>query len=158
MQYVVADYHNPDHEKAIIYLMDCYAKDPMGGNQPLSDEIKNNIVTGLKKYPNAFTLLAFKGGKPAGLANCFESFSTFKCKPLINIHDLIVSADYRSLGIGKRLLKEVDAIALERGCCKITLEVLKGNKPAQILYNQHGFAAYELSPEYGKAQFWEKVL
>lgn len=157
MQFVIADYNQPEHEKAIVYLMDCYAKDPMGGNQALPEELKTQIVPGLRQYPNAFTLLAFKGGKPAGLANCFESFSTFQCKPLINIHDLIVSMDYRSLGIAKRLLKEVDNIAIKRGCCKITLEVLKGNKPAQILYNQHGFAAYEL-PEFGEAQFWEKIL
>ncbi|NRB39587.1 MAG: GNAT family N-acetyltransferase [Pseudomonadales bacterium] len=158
MQFVFADYDKLEHENAILYLMDCYAKDPMGGNQALDKNIKKQLVAGLKRYATAFSILAFKAGKPAGLVNCFESFSTFKCKPLINIHDLIVSPDYRSLGIAKQLLKEVDKIALARGCCKITLEVLKGNKKAQLLYNQHGFAAYELSPEYGQAQFWEKNL
>lgn len=158
MQIIQANYQDPHHIAAIEYLMDCYARDPMGGEQALDDNLKKQIVPGLEKYANAFSILIYKGGKPAGLTNCFENFSTFKCKPLINMHDVIVSPDYRHLGIGKRLLEEVEKIALKRGCCKITLEVLKGNKTAQVLYNQHGFAAYVLSPEYGEAMFWEKKL
>lgn len=158
MQIIQANYQDPTHKSAIEYLMDCYAKDPMGGSQSLDEKIKHQIVPGLANYANAFSVLIFKGGKPAGLTNCFENFSTFQCKPLINIHDVIVSPDYRHLGIGKRLLKEVEKIAYDRGCCKITLEVLKGNKTARSLYNQHGFVAYELSPEFGEAMFWEKKL
>lgn len=38
-------------------------------------------------------------------ANCFESFSTFACKPLINIHDFIVLEKYKGNGISQKILK-----------------------------------------------------
>ncbi|NRB43163.1 MAG: GNAT family N-acetyltransferase, partial [Pseudomonadales bacterium] len=144
MQYLLADYQNNEHARAIAYLMDCYAKDPMGGSLPLDKSIRDNIANGLKRYANAFSLLAFKGGKPAGLINAFENFCTFECRPLIHIHDLIVSPDYRGLGIAKKLLNEIEHLAHERDCCKITLEVLKSKASSHTLYNQQGFAAYQL--------------
>lgn len=37
-----------------------------------------------------FSVLAFDADQPVGLINAIEGFSTFACKPLINIHDVIV--------------------------------------------------------------------
>jgi ribosomal protein S18 acetylase RimI-like enzyme len=56
------------------------------------------------------------------------------------------------------MLARAEAIARERGCCKMTLEVLEGNRTAQALYKSLGFAGYELDPEMGKAMFWQKLL
>jgi ribosomal protein S18 acetylase RimI-like enzyme len=56
------------------------------------------------------------------------------------------------------MLKEVEEIAKKKGCCKITLEVLEGNKVAQRSYKKFGFAGYELNPLMGKALFWEKPI
>ena len=56
------------------------------------------------------------------------------------------------------LLKEAEIIAKEIGSCKMTLEVLEGNKAAQSAYSKYGFRGYELDPKMGKALFWEKVL
>ena len=36
------------------------------------------------------------------------------------------------------------------GCCKLTLEVLEGNKLAQAAYIANGFAGYQLDPEMGQ--------
>jgi ribosomal protein S18 acetylase RimI-like enzyme len=96
--------------------------------------------------------------KPAGLVNCFEAFSTFKCKPIINIHDVTVNSDYRGLGISIKMLNKVEQIALEKGCCKLTLEVLEGNTVAKKAYTKFGFAGYKLDPGHGKAEFWEKAI
>ena len=93
-----------------------------------------------------------------GLVNCFEGFSTFKGKPLINIHDVIVSMRARGRGVARLMLQQVEAIARERGCCKLTLEVLEGNQPAQNSYRAVGFKGYELDPVMGRAMFWEKPL
>ena len=46
----------------------------------------------------------------------------------------------------------------ERGACKLTLEVLDGNAPARALYRRLGFAAYQLDPAMGHAQFLQKWL
>ena len=142
----------------ILYLLDSYSRDPMGGGVPLSDSTKNNLVKELSNIPHAFSVLCYVNNKPAGLINCFEAFSSFQCKPLINVHDVIVLADFRGHGISQLMLKEVEEIAKKKGCCKITLEVLEGNKVAQRSYKKFGFAGYELNPLMGKALFWEKPI
>ncbi len=103
-------------------------------------------------------MICYIDDKPAGLANCFQAFSTFKCKPLINIHDVVVAIKFRGLGISQLLLAKVEERAKEIGCCKITLEVLEGNETARKSYNKFGFEGFELDPEVGKALFWQKTL
>ncbi|WP_345986708.1 GNAT family N-acetyltransferase [Sulfurimonas sp. HSL-1656] len=153
-----ADYWNEKHRADIPMLLDAYAHDPMGGGNPLKETVKANLVSELAKRPYAFSVIAYVDGEAAGLANCFEGFSTFACKPLVNIHDIAVLPEYRGLGISQKLLEKVEEIATEKGCCKITLEVLGNNAVAQGAYRKFGFAAYELDPEAGSAQFWEKKL
>jgi hypothetical protein len=56
------------------------------------------------------------------------------------------------------MLQYVENIAVEKGCCKIILEMLEGNRVAKHAYLKFGFAGYELDPKMGKALFWEKTL
>ena len=49
-------------------------------------------------------------------------------------------------------------IARQRGCCKVTLEVLEGNTSAQAAYRRAGFEGYQLDPVMGRAMFWQKWL
>ncbi len=83
-----ADLGLSTHAEAVIELMDHYALDPMGGGQGLSDDVKANLPTELAKRKSAHVILAFVDSQPAGLVVCLEGFSTFACKPLLNIHDL----------------------------------------------------------------------
>lgn len=154
----IIDYLDPKQAQDMIYLLNQYALDPMGGKTPLSTNVKENLTDALSKVPNAFSVICYLDGKPAGLANCFTGFSTFKCKPLINIHDLAVSSEFRGRGVSQYLLQRVESIAVKQGCCKVTLEVLEGNVIAQKSYQKFGFSGYELDPKMGKAMFWEKVL
>jgi GNAT superfamily N-acetyltransferase len=156
-----ADYHNPRHAQALVKLLDAYAQDPMGGGEGLGDFAKTHLVTELSRLPQAFSLLAFDGpgdDKPVGLANCMWGFSTFACKPLVNVHDLAVLASHRGQRIGERLLMQVENIARVQGACKLTLEVLSGNRSAMRLYARAGFAPYELDPAAGQAGFLQKKL
>ena len=154
----IADLSNPAHASAIVYLLNEYAKDPMGGGAELSDFVKTNLIREMAKRPIIHVVLAFFNGQPAGLANCIEGFSTFACKPLLNIHDMVVLAEYRGQGISSQLLKKAEAIATSLGCCKLTLEVLEGNKLAQAAYIANGFVGYQLVSEMGQAMFWQKKL
>lgn len=155
---LLADYQNPLHQSALLDLLDEYARDPMGGGEGLADRVKEKLNQALDDCPGAFSILAFVDEQPAGLANCFETLSTFQCKPLVNIHDIVVSKPFRGLGISQRMLDYVEQIARQKDCCKLTLEVLEGNHVAQNAYRKFGFAGYELDPEQGKALFWEKKL
>ena len=153
-----ADYHNAVHAQALVGLLDAYAQDPAGGGEPLSEFAKTHLVAALAARPQAFSVLAFAGDQPAGLVNCIEGFSTFACRPLVNIHDVVVLAGHRGQRVAELMLALVDAIARERGACKLTLEVLQGNASAIRLYERVGFAGYELDPAMGQAQFFQKWL
>lgn len=152
----VVDYTNPKHATDLVFLLDSYAQDPMGGALPLAQTNKDKLVQSLSQIPHAFSIICYVDDNPAGLINCFETFSTFKCKPLINIHDVVLLAQFRELGISQLMMSKVESIAKEKGCCKITLEVLEGNTVARNAYIKFSFEGYELDPELGKAQFVEK--
>ena len=152
------DYTDPVQGAHLLDLLDSYARDPMGGGQPLSHETKANLLAKLAAQPTAFSLIAYAGGEPAGLANCFFGFSTFAAKPLINIHDVVVKSEYRGKGIGKALFAEIEQIAVRENACKVTLEVLSENHPAKALYASLGYGDYNLNPESGTALFWEKRI
>ncbi|GAA3978849.1 GNAT family N-acetyltransferase [Allohahella marinimesophila] len=155
---VQVDYRNAEQGRHLTDLLDDYARDPMGGGIGLSKAVIESLPAALAAVPSAFSLLAYVDDDPAGLINCFPGFSTFKCKPLVNIHDITVKADYRGLGLSQLMLESVKAEAEARGCCKLTLEVLSGNEVAARAYRKFGFAAYELDPAQGHAQFWELPL
>jgi ribosomal protein S18 acetylase RimI-like enzyme len=154
----LADYSDPLDAADVVRLTDAYARDPMGGGEPLPPEVRERLVEGLAAQPGAFSLLARVDGEAAGIANCFTGFSTFAVRPLVNIHDLGVKAEYRGRGVGRALLEAVESEARRRGACKVTLEVLSGNEAAKTLYAALGFATYTLDPGSGTAQFWEKKL
>jgi ribosomal protein S18 acetylase RimI-like enzyme len=155
---VPADYRNSAHAAALVQMLDAYARDPMGGGEPLSDFAKTHLAEALAARPQAFSLLAYEGDTPVGLANCIEGFSTFACKPLLNVHDLAVLNSHRGKGIARMLLEAAEAMARERGACKLTLEVLSGNHGAVRLYERVGYANYQLHPQAGQAQFMQKWL
>ncbi len=155
---IQADYFDAGQATDIGYLMNEYALDPMGGGKALDVSVTKNLARKLSAVPDAFTILCYIDEKPAGLLNCFMGFSTFSCKPLVNLHDVFVISKYRGLGLSQKMLIQVEAIARERGCCKLTMEVLEGNKLAQQAYKKFGFDGYQLDPEMGKALFWQKSI
>jgi ribosomal protein S18 acetylase RimI-like enzyme len=153
-----ADYADPRDAQAVVALLDAYARDPAGGGEPLAPDVRDRLVPALAARPWAFTVLAFDGDTPVGLINCLEGLSTFKARPLVNVHDVAVLASHRGRGIAEAMMAEVERLARERGACKLTLEVLSGNAPAMRLYERIGFAGYQLDPAMGTAQFLQKWL
>ncbi len=143
---------------ALLQLLDHYARDPMGGGTPLPEQVKQDLIPQLKKRSDYLGVLAFVDDNPAGLINAFEGFSTFTARPLLNIHDVIVASEFRGKGLAQRMMSKLEELARERGCCKLTLEVLSNNTVAQNAYRKFGFGAYELDPEAGQALFWQKSI
>ena len=158
LQILQASYNDTFHAKAIVQLLDAYAQDPAGGGTPLGDFAKANLIPELAKRPQSYSVLAFDGDAPVGLVNCIEGFSTFACKPLVNVHDVVVLASHRGRRVGEQMLALCEQIASQRGACKLTLEVLSGNHSASRLYERIGFASYQLDPAMGSALFLQKWL
>ena len=153
MRVLLADLADASHQAAIIDLLDMYCRDPFGDSRPLSDEARANLISGLQKHGGARVFLAFEDEAPAGVAICLVGFSSFKGKPLVNIHDIAVAPQFRGRGIGRGLLAAVEADARAMGCCKITLEVRSDNALAQDVYRRAGFQGTQ--PE---TWFWSRVL
>jgi ribosomal protein S18 acetylase RimI-like enzyme len=149
---------DPEDAKIVVNLLDLYASDPMGGGQSLPNSVKIALPKSLAQRPSIHVILATLHDETAGIAVCIESFSTFACKPVLNIHDLAVIPSRRRRGIGGALLLEVEKLASELDCCKLTLEVLSKNFSAQHLYTKYGFKSYDLKAQTGPTFFWQKKL
>jgi len=153
IEYEFCDFENPEHLKALAELTNHYMTDPMGGAEPLNKLQQLRLVDGLANHPTAEVLFAITDSKVIGLTTCFVNFSTFKVKPYLYIHDIVVSDEFRGKGIGKALMQKLIEISEERKYCKVTLEVREDNVTAQALYKSLGFD--ECEP---KMLFWTKHL
>ena len=157
-EFRIADYADDHDAECVVQLLDEYARDPIGGGAPLSDYSRANLVARLKEVSGAFSVLGFKDGAAVALANCFHAFSTFACRPLVNIHDLVITKAARGDGLSQSLLAFIEDVARRDGCCKVTLEVLERHHVARGAYTKFGFRPYELDETSGPAIFMHKVL
>jgi ribosomal protein S18 acetylase RimI-like enzyme len=153
MTVVLADLANPSHQSDIVDLLDMYCRDEFGDGKPLADDVRARLIPGMVAHGGARVLLAYVGESPAGVAICFVGFSTFKARPLLNIHDIAVSPQFRGQGVGRELLAAVETEARRLGCGKVTLEVRADNVRAQQAYRKAGFESTE--PE---TWFWSRRL
>lgn len=79
-------------------------------------------------------LFALKDDKEVGYALFFHNFSTFLGRGGIYVEDLYVSPEYRGMGYGKSLLKQLSKIAVQRGCGRLEWVCLDWNKPSIDFY------------------------
>jgi GNAT superfamily N-acetyltransferase len=93
---------------------------------------------GFGPNPFYFCLIAEHDGQPAGFAFYFFDYSTWIGRPGIYLEDLFVYPELRGLGIGKALLRQVAAIAVEKGCARLKWSVLDWNTPAIDFYRAMG--------------------
>lgn len=158
VEIVEADLSRAEHQQAVLELVDAYAADPMGNGEPLTDEVRSSLISGLQNHPTTIIFLAYQDGRAVGIAVCFRGFSTFAARPLINIHDFAVLPAFRGQGIGRRLIEEIGRRAKEMGCCKLTLEVQENNRRARQVYEQAGFAQAQYQEAAGRSLFFSKSL
>ena len=153
-----ADLADPEQAVVLVEMLDAYMRDPMEGGSAPSEQVKRELILGLRAHPACYVFLALRGEKPVGFAICFLGFSTFNARPLINIHDIFVQAAVRGAGIGKLLLDRIEAKARSMNGCAITLEVREDNHRARRLYSKFGFQRAEVGAQKVPMEFWRKRL
>jgi ribosomal protein S18 acetylase RimI-like enzyme len=153
MPVLLADLSNANHQSAIVELLDMYSRDEFGDERPLAEFARANLIPGLIRHGGARVFLAYDADRPVGLALCLLGFSSFKAKPLLNIHDIAVTPEARGQGVGRELLAAVEEHARGLGCCKVTLEVRSDNTRAMAAYRRAGFVSTK--PE---TWFWARPL
>ena len=156
LRVIAIDLDRVEHRDALVALLDQYASGPEGGAKPLSAPVREQLPGLLAATPHYRGWLAFLDGEAVGLMNCFAGVSTFRARPLLNIHDITVDPRYHRRGVGSALLAALDEVVRSEGYCKITLEVLEGNIAATQAYRKAGFVPYGLDPALGAARFLEK--
>lgn len=147
------DFSNPEHLNALTSLLNHYMEDPMGDHPPLNKLQQLRLVDDLNEHPTAEVLFVLLDNRIAGMTVSFVNYSTFKLKPYLYIHDVVVLKEHRGKGLGKALISELIRISEERNYCKLTLEVREDNPSAQKVYSDAGFE--ECDP---KMYFWTKTL
>lgn len=147
------DFKKKHHEAAFTQLLNHYMKDPMGDSEPIDALKQAELVSIWMNHGNAATLFVKVDDEYVGLVNYFYLISTFKVKPYVYIHDVIVHQSFRGKDLGRKLLEQIIEIAKEKNCCKIMLEVRNDNTPALSLYSSLGFE--ECSP---RNYSWTKIL
>ena len=65
-----------------------------------------------------------------------------------HITNIAVESKFRKLGIGKRLVEGLIKLSMAMGIESMTLEVRESNVAAQNLYEQYGFIAQGVRPNY----------
>jgi ribosomal protein S18 acetylase RimI-like enzyme len=152
-----ADLADPADAAAIVRLIDAYARDPRGGGEPLPQTVCEQMVPGLAAHPTSCVWLAFDGNEAVGVCVGFVGYSTFRARPLLNIHDLAVLSTHRGRGIGQALLAAAEDMARSKGFGKLTLEVQEDNLPARRLYERFGFVDVRYGDS-GPTRFLGKTL
>ena len=150
MKLVQVDLNLENHCTSLISLLNEYMKDEMGIGEALPVELAPYIIEGLKKHSAYIGFFVEYEQRFIALANCNLNYSTWKAKFIINIHDFIVHPEFRNKGIGVFLLEGIKNYAINKGYCKLNLEVREDNTKAKKLYRKVGFA-----PGKGPMLFWE---
>ena len=69
----------------------------------------------------------------------------------MRIGRLIVSPEWRSLGVGSHLLRAVERLGLEQGCGRVRLETLSGGRAEQF-YAGRGYVVTVTLPNWREEQ------
>ena len=92
---------------------------------------------GFGDQPKFEVLLAELAGRPVGFALFFQNYSTWEGRPGIYLEDLFVEPHARGLGLGRKLIAQIAAVARSRGYWRVDLAVLDWN-PTREFYHRIG--------------------
>lgn len=67
---------------------------------------------------------------------------------LARLYSIAIAADARGNGLGKQLLEQIEACALEHDCAYLRLEVRTDNPAAIALYERNGYRRFALIHDY----------
>ena len=111
-----------------------FEKEPLSNILATEESI---IRDGFGEKPSFECLIADVNEKAVGFVLFFQNYSTWEARSGIYVEDLFVEEKYRNFGVGKKILKAIATIAIERNLARIELAVLNWN-PARTFYEKLG--------------------
>ena len=123
-------------EDAVFYQPQHFLMSPKGARSRQVEEILNN--------ENQAMLVAEDDGKVIGFVHLLilqtKAISCLKPEKVVYLQDLIVTAEYRSRGIGSVIMDAVKEFAKETGADFLRTQVFPGNTDGMRYYNRNGFS------------------
>jgi ribosomal protein S18 acetylase RimI-like enzyme len=98
---------------------------------------------------NNALLVARDGSDIVGYVQLYEC-NELGFEPFYEVAELLVSARYRSRGVGRLLMERVEEIARADGIREIKLSSQVHRSRAHVFYENIGFEFYKISKFYGK--------
>ena len=99
------------------------------------DELRRD---GFGQEPKFEAIIASYMNQPVGIALYFFTYSSWAARSVLNLHDIIVSKQFRGKGVGRHLIAYLANKAKQKACCRIDLEVRCYNQ-ARKFYEKLGF-------------------
>lgn len=89
---------------------------------------------------NAFveSLVVFADETPVGYAMFFPYFASFRGQRGFYLEDIYIKKDFRGLGLGEKIIREIATLGKQRGFVRIDFQVLKNNQNAREFYKKLG--------------------
>lgn len=93
--------------------------------------------------PKAEVVVAWMGAEPAGFALFYNNYSTFRGQCGVHLEDLYVRPEWRSAGIGRKLLAHMARLTLARDCGRLEWWALTGDERVNAFYESVGAAVQD---------------
>jgi GNAT superfamily N-acetyltransferase len=93
--------------------------------------------------PKAEVVIAWMAGEAAGFALFYTNYSTFRGQCGVHLEDLFVRPEWRSAGIGRRLLAHMAQLTLDRGCGRLEWWALTDDDRVNAFYEAVGAAVQD---------------
>ncbi|MDD5033717.1 MAG: GNAT family N-acetyltransferase/peptidase C39 family protein [Methylococcaceae bacterium] len=123
-----------------------------------TDRLSRRNFRYLLTKANATTLVDVEEGVLRGYAMVLFNTGT----SLSRLYSYAVDLPFRGSGLGLGLVRACEALALERDCVSLRLEVHKDNRISRNLFEKHGYRYLEIIPDYyedhQEAWRYEKLL
>lgn len=118
----------------------------LGEYEKLSHEVvatEEKLFNTLFKHKMAEVIIGEYENEPVGFALFFHNYSTFLGQAGIYLEDLFINPDMRGKGFGKKMLKHLAKLAVERECGRLEWACLDWNEPSVCFYKGLGAEALE---------------
>lgn len=108
------------------------------GVKPPSAGALRQTLQAILASTNHLFLVAETSGTIVGACSLIISMSTWSAGPVCELQDVIVTAQDRESGVGRKLIEAASALAAERGCVRLFLYAEPFNLGAHAFYRSLG--------------------
>lgn len=91
-------------------------------------------------------LVAHEASQIIGMVNLLYTVSTALGARVAILEDMVVLPEYRTKGVGAKLLHHAQEFAASQGCRRVTLLTDDDNSGAHRFYQRHGFERSSMVP------------